>query len=194
MNLLSLSSRVFEVLKEMECITETNSSIVLEIIERKLNGTIGSNEAEEMLSGELSKWYSFEWLFVRDIFNLCNAFSNQPIPNLDLGLNWIVFTGSNLKTTRPLCIAMKKRKYFHIYEIPEIIKGIIDGRQLPLADNGFPEGMFPCTTIDNYLHLLNGRSCGHGFSFTMSYVVPDALKQKVYRRLRKLYPNLEIPL
>lgn len=188
-----IKESVLEILKESDCLTDQNIEIVKQTIDFNLQNNEGNKNEIILEENHLSKWYSHTFLFEKDILNLCNAFSNKPIFNSDLGLNWFQFVGSNLKDTRPICKAMTKRRYFHVYEIGDIIKGIVDGRQLPVESNNLPEGFFSCTNEDNYLHLLNGRSCGHSFYFTSRVAVPEPIRKKILKQLSKKYPGIEIP-
>ena len=192
MDIVKTGQDVFHELSIMDCITKENNEIVKNIIEACLKNSISKEAAEKLVQNKLSKWHSFPFLLIKDIFNLCDALSNKPIPNSDLGYQWFSFQGANLTDSRPLCIAMKKRRFFHIYEIDELINGIVDGEQIPITNNGLPEGLFPCTNTQNYLHLLNGRSCGHTFGYVHYKRVPEELRNRVIKRLKKLYPQLKI--
>ena len=41
----------------------------------------------------------------------------------DLELNWFVYSGSNLITTRAFCLAMTEKQYFHQCEISKLLEG-----------------------------------------------------------------------
>lgn len=97
----------------------------------------------------------------------------------DLGLDWFVFTGSNVKNTREICREMKIKKYVHKSEFADMIKGRVNGKQLPLNKNGNPLGMKPTTTPDNYQELRNGWQCGHQLIPVSSVAVPQEVKDKL---------------
>ena len=91
------------------------------------------------------------------------------IASSDLGFEWYAYQNTLINTSRPFCIAMHERRYFHVSEIPDLLeaKGLYytkGGKQLkvPLnAKTGLPDGMYPTTTAANFLTLLGGYNCGH---------------------------------
>lgn len=97
----------------------------------------------------------------------------------DLGLSWGRFTGSLRTSSRPICIAMAKLQYFHKSQIPELLNGVVDGKQTPLGSNGLPLGMKEETTVENYAELLNGWNCAHAWSWVSEGMVPKEIVAKV---------------
>ncbi len=95
-----------------------------------------------------------------------------------LGLEWFLFTGSMLKTSRPMCLAMHEDKYFHISQIPELLKGNVNGKQTPLGKNDLPLGFKDETTVENYTQLRNGWNCGHQFAWVTNAMVPEGIRRK----------------
>lgn len=91
------------------------------------------------------------------------------IASSDLGFEWYAYQNTLINTSRPFCIAMHERRYFHVSEIPDLLeaKGLYytkGGKRLkvPLnAKTGLPDGMYPTTTVANFLTLLGGYNCGH---------------------------------
>lgn len=89
----------------------------------------------------------------------------------DLGYEWFGYRNSLIKTSRPFCIAMVERRYFHISEIPALLRAENlyytnpkDGKKkkVPLnARTKLPDGMYPSTTPSNFITLLGGYNCGH---------------------------------
>lgn len=89
----------------------------------------------------------------------------------DLGLEWFGYRNTLIKTSRPFCIAMVERRYFHISEIPALLKaqGLTykhpkSGKQTKVRLNpktDLPDGMYPTTNVANFLTLLGGYNCGH---------------------------------
>jgi len=98
----------------------------------------------------------------------------------DLGLKWMRFVGSLIKTSRPQCIKMVSVSYFHVNQYPSLIKGIVYGKQLPLGKNGLPLGFNVNTTVDNYQVLRNGYNCGHQFIPISEESVPKNIRIRVY--------------
>lgn len=91
------------------------------------------------------------------------------IASSDLGFEWFAYQNTLINTSRAFCIAMHERRYFHITEVPDLLaaKGLYytkDGKQIkvPLnAKTGLPDGMYPTTTVANFMTLLGGYNCGH---------------------------------
>lgn len=89
----------------------------------------------------------------------------------DLGLEWFGYRNSLIKTSRPFCIAMVERRYFHISEIPALLKatGLTytdpkSGKELSVPIDkrtNLPSGMYESTTVSNFMTLLGGYNCGH---------------------------------
>lgn len=89
----------------------------------------------------------------------------------DLGLEWFGYRNSLIKTSRPFCISMVERRYFHISEIPDLLKAenmyykdIKTGKRLKVPINkktNLPYGMYPTTNVSNFMTLLGGYNCGH---------------------------------
>ena len=90
----------------------------------------------------------------------------------DLGFEWFTYVGSNIKTTRPFCLAMTEKRYYHISELPQIVKGDIDGKKVPL--NGLIEG----TNANNFYALRGGYNCGHQVYPALPAFVPKELRDK----------------
>lgn len=107
----------------------------------------------------------------------------------DLGLEWFMFTGSMLTTSRPMCVAMNDIKFFHVSQIPELLKGIVNGVQTPVnKKTGLPNGFRANTTVSNYMQVRNGYRCGHQFVRVTESVVPPSI---VYNfKKAKSNPNL----
>lgn len=91
------------------------------------------------------------------------------IVSSDLGYEWYAYQNTLINTSRPFCIAMHERRYFHISEVPDLLeaKDLYYTRddkrvKVPLnARTGLPDGMYPTTTVANFLTLLGGYNCGH---------------------------------
>lgn len=91
------------------------------------------------------------------------------IASSDLGYEWYSYQNTLINTSRPFCIAMHEQRYFHVSQIPDLLKAkdlyyTKDGKsvKVPLnAKTGLPDGMYPTTTIANFLTLLGGYNCGH---------------------------------
>lgn len=103
-----------------------------------------------------------------------NQYNGQYIKSVssDLGLNWYMYIGSNLETTRPFCKALTQKKYIHESELSSIVNGNIDGKKVSTA------GLYPDTTAANFFQLRGGYNCGHQLYPIPSGLVPKELRDK----------------
>lgn len=92
------------------------------------------------------------------------------IVSSDLGFEWFAYQNTLINTSRPFCIAMHERRYFHISEIPDLLqaKGLYytnkkgNRIKVPLnAKTKLPDGMYATTNVSNFITLLGGYNCGH---------------------------------
>ena len=97
-----------------------------------------------------------------------NQYSAQYMHALasDLGLEWYQYVGSNIRTSRPFCIAMTDKRYFHVSELPSILSGDIDGNQISLNADGLPQVM------------IGGYNCRHQCYPISAMLVPKYLVDK----------------
>lgn len=99
------------------------------------------------------------------------------------GLEWFQYTGSNIKTTRCFCHAMTKKRYFHISEIPDLIKGEFEEfkeKKCGINDKtNLPDGMIPGTNASNFLINLGGYNCGHRAIPVIASLVPVNIREKI---------------
>lgn len=110
-----------------------------------------------------------------------NQFSGQYHATIasDLGLQWGRYVGSNRETSREFCILLTAKDYVHKSELPEILKGHIDGKNCKLSKStGLPLGMIPGTTPSNFQVNRGGYVCYHQFYFVPDSSVPKMLRDK----------------
>ena len=83
----------------------------------------------------------------------------------DLGYEWYRYMNSDIETTRCFCDAMTDKDYFHISEVPGLLKGKglrCDGEPVPIyAKTGLPYGMIDGTNAENFFIRAGGWNCGH---------------------------------
>lgn len=115
-----------------------------------------------------------------------NQFSGQytQLISSDLYFEWFRYSGTNIETSRPFCLACTDRKYFHISELPKVLRGEFEGFR---KYNGklnpkthLPAGMIPGTDISNFMVNRGGYNCGHQWRPVSADLVPDDIKQRVY--------------
>jgi hypothetical protein len=97
-----------------------------------------------------------------------------------LNVEWYVYRGTNLTTTREFCELLTKKEYVHKSEIPELLKGHIDGHQCRIYDKtGLPYGMKEGTNADNFIVNRGGWNCGHQLIPVRTEAVPEAIRNRV---------------
>lgn len=93
----------------------------------------------------------------------------------DLGYEWFAYQNTLINTSRPFCIAMHEKRYFHISQIPDLLKakdlyytktdkktGNTQRLKVPInPKTNLPDGMYPGTNPSNFMTLLGGFNCGH---------------------------------
>jgi len=121
-----------------------------------------------------------------------NQYSNQytQIVSNDLGYEWFKYDNTDILTTRPFCDAMTDRPYFHISEVPALLRaeGLTyvnkkTGVREPVpiyAKTGLPSGMIPGTDASNFFIRRGGYNCGHSIRPVNERQVPQADKDRVY--------------
>lgn len=108
------------------------------------------------------------------------AGQNNKLMTDDLGLEWFMYVGSNKETTREFCEHLKEKKYIHKSEIPEILKGHIDGHECEIYERtGLPRGMIEGTTPENFQVNNGGWNCGHKLTPVSEEIVPEEIKSKI---------------
>ena len=108
------------------------------------------------------------------------AGNNNKLMTEDLGLEWYRYVGSNKETSREFCIHLEAKDYVHVSEIPEILRGHIDGHKCKIYQaTGLPYGMIDGTTPDNFMTNRGGCNCGHQLIPVMTSSVPASAKAKI---------------
>lgn len=116
-----------------------------------------------------------------DALNQYSAIYSEAVTN-DLGLNWYQWTGSLRTSSRILCIAMVKKRWFHRSEIPKLLKGDfpefkeLDGKIYDKT--GLPEGMIEGTNESNFIIRRGGYKCNHQPIPVADSAVPQNLRDK----------------
>lgn len=122
-----------------------------------------------------------------DSLNQYNAQYTQIVTS-DLGYQWFKYDNTDIDTTRPWCDAMTDQPYFHISEIPRLLRaeGLYynkDGvkTKVPLYDKtGLPHGMIPGTNADNLFIRRGGFNCGHQIRPVAERQVPLEVRERVF--------------
>src|ERR1051325_2749372 len=121
-----------------------------------------------------------------------NQYSNQytQIVSNDLGYEWFKYDNTDILTTRPFCDALTDRPYFHISEVPALLRaeGLTylnkkTGKREPVMiyeKTGLPSGMIPGTDASNFFIRRGGYRCGHSIRPMNERQVPQADKDRVF--------------
>jgi len=110
-----------------------------------------------------------------------NQFAGQTnkLMTEDSGAEWFRYVGSDIETTREFCELMTDKDYFHKSEIPEILKGHIDGEKCEIYDKTkLPKGMIEGTNKDNFQVNCGGWNCRHAVVPVLTFTVPKNLRDK----------------
>lgn len=166
-----ISSNVIEVIQDLLRVSITTGASYTQLTEQ-LRGAMLSNKS----GGGLLERYSKQ-ITVDSLMQFSRQYSDT-VSN-DLGLNFFMYVGSNITTTRELCLALTAKKYIHISEIPDIVKGRIDGKQVPISPKTKTwAGGVPGTNTANFKVYCGGYNCQHQLAPVSSAVVPAAIRAK----------------
>lgn len=122
-----------------------------------------------------------------DSMNQYNAQYTQVVTS-DLAYTWFKYDNTDIDTTRPFCDAMTDQPYFHISEIPRLLRAeglyyLKDGvrTKVPIyAKTGLPHGMIPGTNPDNFMIRRGGYKCGHQIRPVAERQVPLEVRERVF--------------
>lgn len=107
------------------------------------------------------------------------AGQNNKLLTDDLGCEWFEYVGSEIETTREFCDHLCDKRYIHKSEIPEILKGHIDGHKCKIyAKTGLPYGMIEGTTPENFQVNVGGWNCRHQLVPIAKEAVPPEIRAK----------------
>ncbi len=113
--------------------------------------------------------------------NQFSAEYNKSIAD-DLGLEWYIYTGSLLTTSREFCVKAVEKKYIHQSEFETILHGDFGefGKVHVSRTTGLPPGLMAGTNVDNFPRRRGGWNCGHQLVAVDYSVVPQNVKDEVY--------------
>lgn len=107
-----------------------------------------------------------------------------------LGFSWFAYRNSDIKTTRCFCDAMTDKVYFHITEVPDLLKGKglrcedkSTGKSIPIPiydKTGLPQGMIDGTNPENFFVYAGGYNCRHSIDPVTEMRVPLETRGKLY--------------
>lgn len=122
-----------------------------------------------------------------DSLNQYSAQYNN-IVSSDLGYEWFKYDNTDIDTTRPFCDAMTDQPYFHVSEVPRILRAdglyyFKDGvkTKVPIySKTGLPGGMIPGTDAATFFVNRGGYNCGHQIRPVNERQVPQDVKDRVF--------------
>ncbi len=94
----------------------------------------------------------------------------------DLGYTWYRYMNTDIETTRCFCDKMTDKNYFHISEVPEMLKGL--GCDI-YKKTGLPYGMIDGTNADNFFIRAGGWNCRHSIHPVAERQVPGNIRTEV---------------
>lgn len=105
-----------------------------------------------------------------------------------LGMDWYAYQGSDIRTTRPFCDAMTDLRYFHVSEVPRLLRAedlyyLKDGKKtkVPIYERtGLPAGLIEGTNAENFFVRAGGYNCGHAIRPVPERNVPLEVRDRVY--------------
>jgi len=111
-----------------------------------------------------------------DSINQFNRQYTQIVSN-DLGYSWFRYMNTDIETTRCFCDKMTDKNYFHVSEVPEMLKGM--GCDI-YKKTGLPYGMIDGTNAENFFIRAGGWNCRHSIQPVAERQVPGNLREAVF--------------
>lgn len=95
----------------------------------------------------------------------------------DLGYTWFRYMNTDIETTRCFCDHMTDKDYFHISEVPEILKGM--GCDIyPKTELWY--GAIAGTNVETFFENAGGHRCRHSIHPVAERQVPLTIRDAVY--------------
>lgn len=121
-----------------------------------------------------------------DSLNQYSAQYNNIVAS-DLGYEWYKYDNTDIETTRPFCDSLTDNPYFHVSEVPRILRveGLYyykDGVKTKVPTNpktGLWNGAIPGTDASTFFVNRGGYNCGHQIRPVNERQVPEEVKVRV---------------
>jgi hypothetical protein len=107
----------------------------------------------------------------------------------DLGFEWYRYQGKDITTTRPFCDAMTDQPFFHVSEVPRLLRAedlywvnpkTGQREQVKLSSTtGLPNGLKAGTDVSNFFVRAGGWNCGHQIFPVTEKQVPAEIVTRV---------------
>lgn len=135
---------------------------------------------------------------VTDSVNQFSATHLQTVSS-GLGYTWYSYQGKDIDTTRPFCNYMTDKRFFHVSEIPALLKAedpMKGGDTMTVWNEvkqvnedvtlnpktNLPKGMIAGTDASNFMVRRGGYRCGHQIFPVSELGVPQAIKDAFYAK------------
>ncbi len=119
-----------------------------------------------------SKLMSYSKLIINDTMSGF-ARNYHAIVTNDLELEWFMYVGSLVASSRPMCIVLVVKEFIHKSELAGISRGIVNGVKVST------QGFMPDTTGENFIYRCAGYNCEHLCVPVPASVVPLDIRKKI---------------
>ncbi|HRI22608.1 MAG TPA: hypothetical protein PLA68_16725, partial [Panacibacter sp.] len=119
--------------------------------------------------------------YANTAINQYSAEYNKAVAD-DLGLEWFMYTGSLLETSREFCRKAVEKKYIHISEFETLLHGDFGslGKVHVNKKTSLPDGMMEGTNKENFPRRRGGWNCGHQLIAVADSAVPQNVRDVIY--------------
>jgi hypothetical protein len=190
--------KTFKIIRELAVESTTNALLdqglaanitdkITNILKQNITASVSIAELNNQLRDHILNTASGEGSLLRytkqittDSINQYSAQYNDAVAHDIGGMDWGRYVGSNLTTTREFCEFLTKKQWVHRTELPDIIKGHIDGHSCKLnKKTALPQGMIAGTNANNFNVYRGGYNCGHQWFWVPNVSVPDIIKERI---------------
>lgn len=167
-----LQSNIVDAVQDVLIANVTAGGSYASMTQQLQNDILNSNAGE----GSLQRYTK---TITTDAINQYSAQYHETLA-IDLNFDWGRYVGSNITTSREFCLLLTAKEWVHRSELPEIIKGHIDGHSCKLSSStGLPLGMKAGTNVDNFKIMRGGWHCGHQWFWVPNAAVPTYIKARL---------------
>lgn len=166
------------------------SDAIINILRTNITSGGSYNDLAEQLRQSLTNTPESKGILDRYVKTVASdsisQFSRQytQIVSNDLGYQFYRYMNSDIDTTRCWCDAMTDLDYFHVSELPNLIKGKglkCDGENVKIYERtGLPYGMIAGTNADNVFIRAGGWNCRHSIQPVSLLQVPKPVQERVF--------------
>ena len=167
-----IAAKYTDAIKEILKTNITSGASYSDMVDQLQNAMLGKEDQPGLLEMYASQ-------IVTDSIHQYNRQYNKAITD-DLEFEWFGYSGTIVKKSRPFCVHLHDRKFFHKSEVPDLLNGIIGDSVVDVsAWTGLPMGMIEGTNEETFFVNAGGYRCNHVIYGVSSVIVPAALKKEV---------------